>query len=487
MTHTPNNSFRRAVGWAYAMTFARRGLSFALTFVLAALLAPEAFGVVAMALAFTVLVDLLVSHGLSAAIIQRKNLEEQHLDAAFWVIMGIAGILTALTVSLANWWAGVNDLPALAPVLQVLAISIPLRAFGVIPNALLQRSLNYKALALLGTTSGLISGAAGIGAAIAGFGVWALVIQHLSGALLTTAFGWRVSRWMPRLRFSRRHARDLGGFSGGMLLSQLGAWVASQADAIVMGLFFGPVAVGLYRLADRLVMTVLEVTTRSLQTVSLPHFSRLQDDPVAMRKAVRACLHGSASVTLPILGALVIGADALLSLLGDEWRPAAGALRILAILAATKAIALFTGPLLLAHGRSTLVAGLAWLLAIPTAGAYVLAGYICQNAAAETQLITIAATRVGVFVVLHGVLSIVLAWRLCGLSIRDAFGAVAPGTFAAACGIAAGAIVHLGGVTTQLVPVTAIAASIVALLATDSAARRLILGGRERTGALDHA
>ncbi|UCD75707.1 MAG: lipopolysaccharide biosynthesis protein, partial [Phycisphaerales bacterium] len=420
-------SFRHAVKWAYVMTLGQRGIALILTFVLAAILGPKDFGVVAMAMAYILFIEMLVAQGMGAAIIQRRELTSDHLDSVFWLIVAASLILAGVSVALSPWWAAVNDLPELTAVIRVLSLSIPIKGLTVVQHALLQRKMDFRSLALLTGASSVVGGAVGVSLALTGCGVWSLVAQQLTDSAAAALVMWAVSGWRPRLRFSVRRARELLGFSGGVFASQLGVYTAAQADAVLMGIFFGPLAVGLYRLADRLVRVLLEVATRSIQIVSLPHFSSLQDEPERLKDAVLTCIRLSATITIPAMAILAAVGDELMALLGEKWAPSAAVLPVLVIMGSTKAITLFAGPLLLAKGRAKTVAALVWLLSVATAAGILAVGAGMKHAATEAQVVAVALVRTGLFVILHGVVSIIITSKLCRIPARQFATALAPG------------------------------------------------------------
>ena len=159
-------------------------------------------------------------------------------------------------------------------------------------QAVMERQLEFKKLALRMNVATLLGGVVGVPLAICGAGVWALVAQQvISDATLCTML-WVMSAWRPRLRFSRRHARDLIGFSFSVFAANVAGFVNRRATRSCSALFFGPTAVGLYRLADRIVDVVLDVTLRPVGLVALP-CSR------ASRPSPRSCARRSRPVCAP--------------------------------------------------------------------------------------------------------------------------------------------------------------------------------------------
>ncbi len=425
------STFRHAVKWAYVLTGAQRGIAMLLTFVLAIVLGPKDFGIAAMAMAYIIFIEMLVAQGMGAAIIQRKDLSSEQLDSIFWLIGAARVVLIAVSIALSQWWASVNGLPTLAPVIIVLSLSIPIKGLTVVQHALLQRKMDFRNLALLSGGSAIVGGAIGVVMALNGYGIWSLVAQHLVGSALATAIMWKVSDWRPRFRFSWRRVREMFGFSGGVFLSHLGVYTAGQSDAILMGLFFGPIAVGLYRLGERMIDILLEITTRSIQIVALPHFSSLQDDPQRLRAAVASCLRLSATLTIPAMAILALSSDELMSMLGRQWEPASAVLKIVVFMGMAKALTVFSGPLLLAKGYAKILAALTWVLALVFTGLIAGCGVAFKDASVETQIIAVAVARTGAYLLLGGLVRLLIIRFLCKLSFGSIARAVLPSVIAA--------------------------------------------------------
>jgi O-antigen/teichoic acid export membrane protein len=339
-------SFSNAVKWSYAATWGEKAFGAFFTFFLAALLGPRDFGVVSIAVVYVLFLQMLLDQGLATALIQKKNLEPEHLDAVFWTDLILSLVFVLSSIFLSRWWAAVNHAPQAAALISVLSLCIPIEGLAIVQKSLLARDMDFKSLSIRSNVSVLMGGAVGVGMAYAGCGVWSLVGQQITRDFTALILLWRLSQWRPQLEFSWRHLKDLMSFSVSNFIAQLGVFADTYASAIVLGLFFGPVAVGLYRLADRVMSTVLSAATSSIQAVSLPEFSRFQDQPVELRKSVLTCIRLSSTVTLPALAGMAAVSAPLMATVGPQWIPAARVLQVLCVLGMFFVFAFFTGPLL---------------------------------------------------------------------------------------------------------------------------------------------
>jgi PST family polysaccharide transporter len=455
------------------MNWGQRGIATMFTFVLAAILGPRNFGIVAIALIYIVLIQGLLEQGLSTAIIQREDLEPEHLDSAFWMNLGWCLVLAGVSVAASGWWADANNIPELASVIVVLSLLLPIQGLTIVQQALLQRESRFKEMGLAMNVAALVGGAFGLVLALTGAGVWALVAQQLSTELTALVLMWVVSDWTPRIRFSRSHAKALLGFSTNVFVANLAGFVNRRADALLMGLFFGPVVVGIYRLADRIVDLLLELTMRPVGLVSLPHFSRLQNDPERLREAVAACLRATLLLTVPALLVLAACSEQVLGLLGAEWVPGADALKLLCIVGIAKGLVFFTGPLLFAVARARFRAIMLWILAVLSAATVVWVGTALAGSSTGDQLFGMALSRALLFVAVFIPVNMVIIWRLTGLSLRDLAPAMPAPVLAGVAALAAAAAIRRTGVLDLLAPFPALV--LVGVAACGAAAAVLLL------------
>ena len=288
-----------------AQLFATIGTSI----VLAALLGPRVFGVVALALIYITLLQLLMQQGVVPALIQRPNLTHRDLDSAFWLTMAISLTLTMISVLLAGWWASLNDAPEVKNVIWALSALVVVKGLVVVQEALLRRQMRFRSLALRTTVAGVAGAAVGLGWAFVAPSLWALVAQQIVTACVGCLMLWRVSDWRPRFKFWPTEARQLSAFAAKSSLSGFGVFVNNRVDALLVGLFFGATAVGLYRFAARLVESAIEFTVQPIQHVALPEFSRFQSDTARGRERYRSLVLFSVAIGAPVMASVYSNAD----------------------------------------------------------------------------------------------------------------------------------------------------------------------------------
>ncbi|QGH68495.1 lipopolysaccharide biosynthesis protein [Pseudactinotalea sp. HY158] len=475
-----SGGLRAAATWSYALSLGKMVITLGLSLVLAAMLGPRAFGVIAMALVFTNFIEMLQKQGLMPAIISRKVLRDEHADTAFWLVTGFGLVCTAAGIALAPLWAEINGLPELGPVIQVLALTVPLTSTVVVHEALLRRSLEFRKLTIRTWASVIAGGVAGIAAAILGWGVWSLVTQQMVMAAVAALTLWGVSPWRPRLRFSRVAARELRSYSMRSAGSSIGLFVSGRLDIVLAGAFFGPIVIGTYRMGQRLTAMVVDVTARGMQSVSLPGLAEVQDDRDAFSTRLSGMQRITAALAFPLLGLVAGVAPAVEQVLGPEWDGTARAIQLLALVQLCIAATLLLGPALQARGHPGTLAILLWsaggIKAAALVGAWLLAG------GGPDELTALCLAMIGATALSSTVITIVSA-RTLGIRVRTVARSWVPAGVSAVCtAVAAGAVVHAVG---PAAPVAAAGAGGVAGLLC--AAATLVALDREVRGVLQRA
>lgn len=399
----PVGGLRSAVVWSYALTAGRVGITTLVLFVLARMLGPAAFGVVAIGVLVLNLAQVLLQQGMISAIVQRDQLTDDHLDAAF-VTLVLAGLATgALMAATGPVWAWLVGEPQLTTVCLALSPLVPVHALMVVPEAVLRRAMRFRAIAVRTLAGAVAGGVAGVALAVAGAGLWALVAQQLVTGLASVVVLWLACPWRPRRRPRIGAIRDLWRFSAHSASAGIGLTLSTRADQFVTGLLFGPVAMGFYRLAVRLPEMLVEVTARSLQQVALPALSRLQEDRAAFARRLGDLQHLAAVAGLPLLGLLAGAAGPLVALLGPEWDGTRLPLQLLCLFAAANVYGVLLGPALQAIGHPGRLAALAWLRGLIGVAVFLAVGLAVASREPADQAAAIALAAVIVQVVLNAV------------------------------------------------------------------------------------
>jgi O-antigen/teichoic acid export membrane protein len=339
--------------WSAGARAGSQVLHFAVTVILARLLIPEDFGLVAMIAVFTGFVSLFVDFGLAAALIQRRTLTEAHRSSAFWMNVTAGVVLAALTAALAPALAAFYGEPRLAALTVVLSINFVIGSVAIVQSALLQRAMDFRRLAVVEISSILIGGAAAVGAATAGYGVWSLIVLLLAGTSIRAALLWTLSDWRPHLILDRDAARELWRFSGNLA----GYWAVNywsrNADNFLIGKFVGASGLGIYSRAYSLMLMPLQQISQVTARVMLPALSRIQEDRPRVKRAYLRAVGIIALLSCPVMAGLFVVAEPfVLTLYGPRWRDVVPVLQILCIAGLMQPVGTTVGWIYTSQGRT---------------------------------------------------------------------------------------------------------------------------------------
>ncbi len=452
-------SFSTAVGWSFAMNAVQLAANLGTAFLFAALLGPEAFGIVAMALLYVTFLQILVQQGLVPAIVQRHGLTRRHLDSAFWLTLGVSLILTCVSILLAGWWGAINGAADGQVVIQVLSVLVAVKGLVVVPEALLIRQLGFRQLAIRTAAASLVGASVGITWMLVEPSLWAVVAQQIVAQAVAAIALWAVTSWRPRLRFWRREASQLLSFAGKATLSSIAVFVNGRLDAILVGVFFGPTAIGLYRLADRLVESVVQSGVQPIQTVALGDLSKHQRGSSDPAHRYRLLVATTTAIGAPMMAVVFACARPLMSTLGDEWVGAATALQLLCVVGLVRSMTLVNSPAVLAAGRPGAHAAMVWFAAAVSSGVFVVAGFALQGQDTSVQVFGMATSRAMLYVmVLLPVSQLLLIRPIVGVGFRQFLGLVAAPLLVAAVAAGVGsALANVLASTATPAPVALIA------------------------------
>lgn len=296
--------------------------------VLARLLAPEAFGLMAMTLVFLTFLEIIVNLGLGAALVHRQDLTPAHRSSAFWVGGLFSLVLCAVTLAGAPLLAAFYRTPDLVPVIRALGFTFLLGFPQITYQALLQRDMQFRTIAVARLAGLLLGGGAGISLAWSGAGVWALVADHLIKALVVSTVLMRLSPWAPRLMISREAFLDLWVFARPMAATSFLNFVTRSLDNVLIGRYLGSQALGFYAVSYQAVLIPLQYIGRPVATVTFPAFAEMQDDLRRCRRAYLKALRLILLTAWPIAGVgIFLAADLVPWVLGPRWVPATEPLR----------------------------------------------------------------------------------------------------------------------------------------------------------------
>lgn len=356
--HSLGTRTLRGMAWAYGAYVGGRVLVLVQTAILARLLTPADFGVVALALTFMVFLDTAKDLGLGQAlIIGDESQAAARAQTAFGWGVVIGAALMLLTAAAGPLAALFFDEPKLTALLPIFGATFLVRALGATHYALARKALDYRVRTVSETVEVVVRGVVGIGLALAGAGVWSLALGFLAGTIASTATLWWTVDFRPRRQLTRTHLRDMLKFGGMLTLVDLGAVLSYNLDYVFIGRVLGAGALGLYTIGFRLPeLAVLNLATVAGE-VLFPAYAAA--DRTRLRDAYLAALRYTAMLTLPIAAILVVLAHPIVLLLfGDQWDESAVVMQILTLQTVATTLAIPCGTVYKVTGQAHI---LLWL------------------------------------------------------------------------------------------------------------------------------
>jgi O-antigen/teichoic acid export membrane protein len=318
--------------WNFAEQLSRRGIGIVITLLLARFLTPDDYGLVAMIAVFLAIASSLMDLGFNQALIRKSNATEDDFNTAFYMNLLLGGLSYALLFICAPLIAAFYEEPGLTVLVRVIGITILINSFQIVQISTLSRNLNFKAQLKATVPATIISGLAAVIMAYNGFGVWALVFQTIISSLLVTAFLWSMDIWKPSLVFSKRSLAEMFGFGSKLFLSGLLDIIFKNIYIVVIAKMFTTAIAGHYFFASRIKELVLYQLVTSIQTVTYPALSTLQDDDIRLKAGYRKVIQVTTFGLFPVLAILAALAEPLfVAFLTEKWLPAVPYLQLMCI------------------------------------------------------------------------------------------------------------------------------------------------------------
>jgi len=339
------------------LTISSQGTQFVIqsisTVVLARLLTPADFGIVAMVTAVTGLGVAFADLGLSEATIQRKDVSHDQVSTLFWTNVAIGLSFMCVTIALAPVLAWFYKEPRLKDVAFLLSLTFLISGLKVQHDALLKRQMRFASLAIRDVASWVVAVPIAISLAWRGAGYWALVALPLIVNFVVMVLSWLMVRWMPGLP---RRSAGIGSmivFGGNVAVSYVVMTMNRSADNVLIGWHWGAGPLGLYSRAYNLLMLPVRQLSAPACSVAVPTFSRIQGEPERFARYYLRAANLIMWISAPVLGFLFVAAEPVIVLvLGKQWREAAPVFQILAISALGQLLLEMTIWLFVSRGQS---------------------------------------------------------------------------------------------------------------------------------------
>ncbi|MGZ4945460.1 MAG: MOP flippase family protein [Halobacteriota archaeon] len=342
-----------SIGWSATSQVARLLMQILISAILARLLTPSDFGLIAMIVVFSSFVAIFSDFGLSSAIVQRKEIPDGALSSIFWIGVSLGALLTLAFATSAPLIAAFYSDPRLTPLVVFVSTTFFIGSFGYVPNALLTKNMNFKAIAIIGICALAIAGPISIFLAFSGYGVWSLAWNTVLSTAITVVLTWIYARWVPHFSVELRQVKGLLGFGMNLTGNSFVGYFQRNLDNLLIGKFLGSTPLGFYNLAYNLLLFPLTNVSDVVGRVMFPALSLIQHDKQKVREAYVVANRYIAAVSFPMMTWLLILAPELIRVVyGPKWVSAILLVQILALAALEQSIGNNVGWIFLSQGRT---------------------------------------------------------------------------------------------------------------------------------------
>ena len=320
----------KGVAWSGIERFTAQGMNFVFNILIARVLLPEDYGVVAMLGIFIAVSNTFIDSGFANALIRKIDRTEDDFNTVFYFNIAMSAFFCALLWIFAPAIANFYNIPMLVKITRIISLTLVISAFSAIQSTKLTIDINFKAKAIVTIISVFIIGCVGLVMARKGYGVWALVAQSVVGSVVRTVLLWVFVRWVPKLRFSWKSFKEMFGYGSKLLASALIDTIYNNVYTLVIGKFFSPSSLGVYNKAESFAAFPSSSLSSMLGSVTFPVLSQMQNDQERLQATYKRFLNVSAFVVFPMMVGLAAVADPFVRIvLTDNW---AGMIYLLQIL-----------------------------------------------------------------------------------------------------------------------------------------------------------
>lgn len=309
--------------WQFGQKVLSQGVGFIVSLVLARLLMPKDFGVVAMTSIFFSIANCLANSGLGTSLIQQKDNDELDYNTVFYTGLVLSLIMYLILFFTAPLISQLYHNEQVCPVLRVIGISLLFTPINSVQNAAVSRNLDFKKFFYVGFANTLVSGTIGVFMALKGYGIWALVIPDLFSGAFSVILMNHLIGWKPKLQFSFARLRRLYSFGLNLTLADLIGTIFNEAKGLVIGIKYKPSDLAFYNRGESLPALVYGNISYTMNGVLFPALSKLQDSKEAVRNGIRRSIMLCSFIIAPcVFGIAACSKNIILILFSEKWLPA---------------------------------------------------------------------------------------------------------------------------------------------------------------------
>jgi teichuronic acid exporter len=342
--------------WAIVEKFSLQIVQFVVSIILARLLEPKDYGLIALTGIFTALSAAIIDGGFEKTLIRAKTLEPIQVDSVFYVNLFLGFLLMAILWGFAGAIGVFFHEPGLPPVLRIVSITLPLSGFTCTQRVLLMKELCFKKISLAQMASSTAGGIVGIVMAVSGAGVWALVGSMLVAQLVTVVIFWTKSEWYPRLRFSYASIRDMLPYGTNVMFVSLLFFLMLQFNTFIVGKMYNNTDLGYFNRGGRFPDLLVSLVQAVVLKLAFPLFAKVRDEKAQLEEVLRRTTQLVAFICFPLLALLFVNAfDITLVLLSAKWTPSVIFLELFCFITLLEPFIVIYRELILAKGYAKLM------------------------------------------------------------------------------------------------------------------------------------
>lgn len=306
--------------WNTVERIATNGIQFVITIILARLLSPNDYGIIAMPAIFLALAQVLIDSGFANALIRKPDLNENDLSTAFYFNI-VVGLVSYIILFLASPLIAVFfNTPILSILLKVTALVVFINSLGIVQQALMTKKMDFKTLAVITVISTIVSGAGGIWMAYSGYGVWALVFQQVASATIRSILLWGLGHWHPLRVWSRSSFNYLWSFGSKVVVIGFLDTIYNNIYAFVIGKMYNAKDLGNYTRAHQFADLPVNNLNGIIAKVTFPLLSEVQDDNARLHSIYLKLIKMTSLIIVPLMfGLAAIANPFIMALLGKDW------------------------------------------------------------------------------------------------------------------------------------------------------------------------
>lgn len=311
---------KKGLYWSFFNQFAGYGMNFIIGIVMARLLSPSDYGITALPAVFTLVAQQLQDGGLSGALVRKPDMTEEDLSTSFYYSIGVGIFLYAVLFFAAPWIAEFYNTPVLVPLMRLTALGFLWGPLATPQTVILKRRLDFKTPTKIAIVNRVLGAVLGIGLALMGYGLWALVISNVFGGVFFVLFNWLAVRWLPKAGWSKASFKYLWNYGNKMMASGLLDTLYNNIAPIFIGKYYSPAQLGVYNRAQSYASMPSSNVTGVISNVTFPVLAKMHDDDEALAFNYRRMLKVSAFVIFPLMmGLSALARPLVITMITAKW------------------------------------------------------------------------------------------------------------------------------------------------------------------------